>query len=132
MLAKFGSKAIPNKPRSPAESTVTVRNGVANNEEFLFDGFERYLEEITARFNSKLIAYQTLKSYRSSSKTLLEFVKMYYGTNSIRLDKIDRGFFSEFESFLMVKKGLNENTANKVAKHFDRFICYAYERDWII
>jgi site-specific recombinase XerD len=48
------------------------------------------------------------------------------------MDKIDRGFFSEFESFLMVQKGLNENTANKVAKHFDRFLCYAYERDWIL
>ncbi len=93
---------------------------------------ERYLEDINARFNSKLIAHQTLKSYKSSTKTLLEFIKMYYGTNSIRLDKIDRGFFSEFESFLMVQRGLNENTANKVAKHFDRFICYAYERDWIL
>lgn len=54
---------------------------------------DRYLDDINARFRSKLIAHQTLKSYKSSTKTLLEFVKMYYGTISIRLDKIDRGFF---------------------------------------
>src|SRR5215813_12385407 len=35
LAAKFGSKATPSKPRSPVESTVSVRNGVANRDPFL-------------------------------------------------------------------------------------------------
>src|SRR6266403_6158077 len=35
LAEKFGSKAIPSKPRSPAESTVKVRNGVASSAPFL-------------------------------------------------------------------------------------------------
>ena len=93
---------------------------------------DRYLEDINVRYKSKLLAYETLESYTSSTKTLLAFVKLYYGTISVRMSKIDRAFFSEYESYLMVKRRLNENTANKVAKHFDRLICYAYERDWIL
>lgn len=93
---------------------------------------DKYLEDINIRYKSKLLAHETLESYTSSTKTLLAFVKLYYGTISVRMSKIDRAFFSEYESFLMVQRRLNENTANKVAKHFDRLICYAYERDWIL
>ena len=34
-MAKFGSKAIPRRPRSPEESTVRLTNGVLSNEPFL-------------------------------------------------------------------------------------------------
>ena len=35
LVAKFGLKATPNKPRSPEELTLTVRNGVASSWLFL-------------------------------------------------------------------------------------------------
>ena len=35
MVVKFGSNAIPSRPRSPEESTGRFRNGVASREPFL-------------------------------------------------------------------------------------------------
>src|SRR6185295_11700021 len=35
LMAKFGSKASPSKPRSPSESTVRLTNGVGSNAPFL-------------------------------------------------------------------------------------------------
>lgn len=97
----------------------------------LFDLIERYKNDLVERFDSKNISYSSKRSYLHSIKIFESFFKMYYTTNSFRLKDTNRLLFSEFEAFLKRKRGLNNNTTNKTARHILSIINYAHNQGWI-
>lgn len=97
----------------------------------LIDLIKRYQTDLKERFESKLIAYGSYRSYMHSIKIFTSFLNLYYTSNFFRLKDASKQFFSEFEAFLLRQRHLSNNTTNKTTRHILSILNLAFNNGWI-
>jgi integrase len=88
---------------------------------------EKYIKDLKEKFDADIISEGTFKSYKSAIVIFLEFANLYYGANTTYIASIDKLFFFNFETHLMVKKKLKSNYAHKVLSNTRKLFNFAYD-----
>ncbi len=88
--------------------------------------FEIYEEFLTVR--KKEVAPKTYLKYKHAKELLEEYQKV--NREKLNFDKLTSLFFSKFYSFLLDKKNMLNNTANKNIKFIKTFIIWAIENGY--
>jgi len=73
----------------------------------------------------------TIIKYRTSYKHLKAFVNEYFKTDEILLVDLKKHFISDFGHYLMTKKGVGVNTANKYLMHLKKVLKFCVAHEWI-
>jgi site-specific recombinase XerD len=113
-----------------AEKLKNTFLGINTDRKTLVQAFTFHNEKMLAQVGGEF-AIGTYKRYNTCLKLLKEFMQIQLKKDDILLEDINLQFISEFDFYLRVKRGCNNNTTVKYLKNFKKIVNLSRAHDWM-
>lgn len=96
----------------------------------LLSMYDEHNEKMKALIG-KSYSYSTLQKHYTTVKHLKSYLKKYYSSSDILIDKVNRKFIIDFEFFLKSEKNISNNTTIKYLKNLGKILRIALNLGYI-
>ncbi len=111
-----------------------VRNsylGITESKKTLVELFEFHILQLEEKAKIKVYSPKTVSRYKITLKKVTIFMKDQYKVSDMSLENLKISFLKNFEHYLRVKDGLQNNTAMKYIKILKKVVVVAQSHEWL-
>lgn len=129
-MRKIYEKLIESEELFTAETIKNKYFGIDDKSHTLIFVFDKHLRDLQELVN-KTIGQATIRKYKSTSKFLTEFMRLFYKKDDLYLKELRLSFINDFEHFLKVNHNNKPHSAKKHIQRLKRIIKVAMVNDWL-
>lgn len=98
-----------------------------NHDYSVIEVFRKYMRDVI-EIDSSQLSKNYVRSYKSSSKHIINILKNYY-SNNLYFDQVDASVIEQFVNY-GIKNKLSNNSIQKLIGHFRTFFNWSLEKDY--